>query len=96
MPSPVRSIKRSAPSAPGVKMLITAASLVATLGGWALLSGKEAGAAVASVPSPTVIAPAQPSLPASNQPVVQPAPRRAPSLRMVTAPPPVTRTRSSR
>ncbi len=41
--------------APGVKMLITAASLAATLGGWALLSTDQARpAAQSSAPLPAV------------------------------------------
>ncbi len=42
--------KKPNTSAPGMKLLITAASLAATLGGWALISGNEARPA----PSPTL------------------------------------------
>jgi hypothetical protein len=45
-----KSSKRPATSAPGVKTLITAASLAATLGGWALISAKEPQPATALVP----------------------------------------------
>ncbi len=43
---PTKSAGRSATSAPGVKLFITAASLAATVGGWALISAEE------SVPLP--------------------------------------------
>ena len=41
MPPSQSSNKRPATGVPGVKMLITAASVAATVGGWALLSAKE-------------------------------------------------------
>ena len=41
MPSSQSSNKRPPTSVPGVKILITAASVAATVGGWALLSAKE-------------------------------------------------------
>ena len=44
---PAKSNSKSS-STPGVKMFITAASLAATLGGWALLSAKEAKPAAQS------------------------------------------------
>ena len=49
--------KKPNSGAPGVKMLITAASLAATLGGWAVISAKE------TRPTPE-LAPAQAALPA--------------------------------
>jgi|WetSurMetagenome_2_1015567.scaffolds.fasta_scaffold36258_4 hypothetical protein len=42
--------KKSATSAPGVKLLITAASLAATLGGWAIISAKEPKPTAAPMP----------------------------------------------
>jgi hypothetical protein len=45
--------KKPNTSAPGVKMLITAASLAATLGGWAVISAKEPKPAAAPVPAHT-------------------------------------------
>ncbi len=38
---PVKSSKKPNTGTPGVKLLITAASLAATVGGWALISAKE-------------------------------------------------------
>jgi hypothetical protein len=39
--SPVQSSKKSNTGVPGVKLLIAASSLAATVGGWALISAKE-------------------------------------------------------
>ena len=39
--APAKPSKKPATHAPGVKLLITAASLAATLGGWAVISAKE-------------------------------------------------------
>jgi hypothetical protein len=44
--------KKPNTSAPGVKVLITAASLAATLGGWALISSNEAPSTSAPTPAP--------------------------------------------
>jgi len=76
--------KKPATSAPGVKLLITAASLAATLGGWAVISAKETKPAAAPVPTqaatpavtiklaplPTLVPPItpQPQLVTINQP----------------------------
>ena len=38
---PAKPVKKPSTSAPGVKLLITAASVAATLGGWALISSNE-------------------------------------------------------
>ena len=43
--------KKPASSAPGVKLLITAASLAATLGGWAVIGAKEPKSTAAPVPA---------------------------------------------
>ena len=43
--------KKPATSAPGVKLLITAASLAATLGGWAVIGAKEPKSTAAPVPA---------------------------------------------
>jgi hypothetical protein len=48
---PSKSAGRPASGAPGIKMLITAASLAATVGGWAMLSNAES-AASSSAPGP--------------------------------------------
>lgn len=55
MPNP-KSATRPASGAPGVKLLITAASLVSTLGGWALISNNAA-----TVSSTTTTTPTQPA-----------------------------------
>jgi hypothetical protein len=47
--------KKPATSAPGVKMLITAASLAATLGGWAVLSAQEQKPAPAPAPKQAAV-----------------------------------------
>ncbi len=108
-----RSTQKSASGAPGVKILITAASLAASLGGWAVFNYGEAGAvgAVSSQPAqqqsvvelnlpplPTLVPPpAQSVLTAGSQPnELAAAPAALPALRVVSAPPPVTMTRSSR
>ena len=51
MPS-AKPAKKPNSGAPGVKLLITAASLAATLGGWAVISGHEAKPAPAPAPWP--------------------------------------------
>jgi hypothetical protein len=76
--------KKPASSAPGVKLLITAASLAATVGGWALISSNETKPAPAPAPEqsaapavtiklaplPTLVPPItpQPQLVTINQP----------------------------
>ena len=55
-----KATKKPATSAPGVKMFITAASLAATVGGWAVIGAKQPQP-VASPPPP---APAQVAAPA--------------------------------
>jgi hypothetical protein len=61
---PVKPNKKPTTGVPGVKMLITAASLAATVGGWALISAKETTAvqpvqqsAAAQPVAPQVVAP---------------------------------------
>jgi 2-oxoglutarate dehydrogenase E2 component (dihydrolipoamide succinyltransferase) len=49
---PAKPAKKPNSGAPGVKLLITAASLAATLGGWAVISGQEAKPAPAPTPEP--------------------------------------------
>jgi hypothetical protein len=48
---PNKPVKKPSTSAPGVKLLITAASVAATLGGWALISSNEPAPAPAPVPA---------------------------------------------
>ena len=59
MPPSQSSNKRPATGVPGVKMLITAASVAATVGGWALLSAK-ATVPVTQSQSASVVAPQKP------------------------------------
>ena len=108
--------------APGVKTLITAASLAATLGGWALLALQQVESAAAVTPTtppaqpnpvaalnlpplPTIVPPPAQSAvlgsasggAGSDPGVFSVAPPPAPAdLRVVSAPPPVTNTQSSR
>jgi hypothetical protein len=58
MPPSQSSNKRPATGVPAVKMLITAASVAATVGGWALLSAKEV-VPVTQPQSASVVAPQQ-------------------------------------
>jgi hypothetical protein len=120
LPITIRTYKMnpSRSGAPGVKMLITAASLAATLGGWAVFAYTEARP-ITSQPQPAVIAlasrasvtalnlPPMPTLvplpdpsaiAAGSQSSAAPAAPPAPTLRVVSAPPPapVTLTQSSR
>ena len=48
--------KKPATSAPGVKLLITAASLAATLGGWAMISAEEPEPTPTPAPAPVLAA----------------------------------------
>lgn len=75
----------------GVKLLITAASIAVTLGGWAALASQEAAQsrAVTAASAPNPAPNADP--PASSRSLA--APR---ALRRVTALPPIAITRSSR
>ena len=91
-----RARRRRAAGAPGVKLLLTASALAATLGGWAVLAAGEHNAAMAAPPAVVeMISP--------TQGVIGSAPQIQPPLRVVTAPPvsvgpsnPITVTRSSR
>ena len=85
---PVKSARKPAAGAPGVKMFITAASLAATLGGWALISAEEvqplppeqlavadqaaAGVTIQLAPLPTLVPLAQTAQ--QTQGASQPAP----------------------
>lgn len=78
--APAKSVKKPNTSAPGVKILITAASLAATLGGWAVISAKE--------PKPTAPpAPMQAAIPAVTiklAPLPTLVPQIAPRPQLVT------------
>ena len=71
--SPVKSSKKSNTGGPGVKLLITATSLAATVGGWALISAKET-------------TPAQPAQPAAAAQAVAPQVAAAPVFSIKLAP----------
>lgn len=68
MPSP-KPAKKPNSGAPDVKLLITAASLAATLGGWALISAAEAKPASASLPDQVT---ASTTIPIQAEPHVAP------------------------
>ena len=102
------SPKRPAAGAPGVKLLITAASLAATLGGWAAFTlgangpsiaagtTQSSAAAMASLPPiPTVM---PPPADLANGQALSTAPKMLapPVLRQVQLPFPMAITRSSR
>lgn len=59
---PIKPSKKPNTGGPGVKMLITAASLAATVGGWALISAKETAP----------VQPTQPIQPPASAQVVAP------------------------
>ena len=71
--SPVKSNKKSNTGVPGVKLLIAATSLAATVGGWALISAKET-------------TPAQPAQPAAAAQAVAPQVAAAPVFSIKLAP----------
>lgn len=91
-----RSPRRSPPGAPGMKLLISAVSLAATLAGWAVLVGREADPATTTPPSPATRLAGAPGVRIAGAQVARNS-AAPPSLRVVAAPPvPVARTRSSR
>ena len=49
---PTKPVKKPRANAPGVKLLITAASVAATLGGWALISSNEPKPVPVPTPAP--------------------------------------------
>ena len=105
--TPPRPSKRPGSAAPGIKLLISAAALAGTIGGWALFTLKQEAAALMAPPTNVVLQlPPMPTLVARSAaagvaPVAQ-ASAPAPRLRQVSAPAfssapvPVTVTRSSR
>jgi hypothetical protein len=72
--------KRTASGAPGVKLLLTASALAATLGGWAVLAAGQSQAVVSA--QPPVLATASPA-----QVHTGPAPQIQPTMRVVSVPP---------
>ena len=82
-----RSPKRSGPS--GVKVLITAASLAATVGGWATLSAKEglSSATQPTTPITPTSAAATVSLDLPPLPTLVPAPAQQPVIITSNRPP---------
>ncbi len=61
--TPNRARKKPEAGAPGLKVLITAASLAATLGGWAALTLQQAPGTTAAAPAASPTTPAAPTLP---------------------------------
>ena len=106
--TPPRPAKRPGSAAPGIKLLISAAALAGTIGGWALFTLKQEAAALmapppslalALAPLPTLVARSSvPEVAAVGQAVAAPAPalRRVSAPAFSSAPAPVTITRSSR
>jgi len=92
-----RTRRRTASGAPGLKVLLTAGALAATVGGWAVFAAQDASTAAQAVPAPVVEA-------ASIQEAeANPPPQAVPTLRVVRAAPeavgpdaPVAVARSSR
>jgi len=105
--TPPRPTKRPGSAAPGIKLLISAAALAGTIGGWALFTLKQEAAALATTPPslalelpplPTLVARSSaPEVAAVGQ-AAAPAPalRRVSAPAFSSAPAPVTITRSSR
>jgi hypothetical protein len=105
--TPPRPSKRPGSAAPGIKILISAAALASTIGGWALFTFKQEAATLATPPSlalelaplPTLVArSSMPEVAAVGQSAAAPAPalRRVSAPAFSSAPAPVTVTRSSR
>ena len=91
-----RNARASAAGVPGLKMLLTAGTLAATLGGWAALTAKDVRTAAETLPSPAAMA-------SIGRPALDIASQATPALRVVTLPAdavgpgaPVTVTQSSR
>jgi hypothetical protein len=83
-----KSAKRAATTAPGVKLLITAASVAATIGGWALIGAKDNTAAqTAVVPDAATVSVSQPSteLTIKLDPLPTLVPQPTPQSQIVTA-----------
>lgn len=97
---PAKPAQRSTTGAPGVKVLITAASVAATLGGWALLSATEVQPApqpaapqaqtsalsITLAPLPTLVPPAPQSPQAQWVTVNNPKAQSAPARSAAPAP----------
>jgi hypothetical protein len=79
----------STKGAPGLKLLLTAAAVAATLAGWAGLAGQE------QQPAPTSVEIPAPAAPSDGLRVVT-RPDAPPAVRTVERPTPVTVTQSSR
>ncbi len=93
-----RSPKRQVNTAGGIKKLITAAALAATLGGWAAFATADARTAVPAAPaSPITSAQAAPTMPtATVQPDASATGAQGLQAPVYNWPAPAARTRSSR
>jgi hypothetical protein len=79
-----KSTKKPVTSAPGVKVLITAASLAATLGGWAVISATAPQPTTAPAPAPEQAAPRTVSIKLAPLPTLVPAMTLQPRSQLVT------------
>jgi hypothetical protein len=83
-----KSTQRSATSAPGVKLLITAASFAATIGGWALIGARDntaAQTAVVSDAAPLAVPQPTTALTIKLDPLPTLVPQPTPQSQLVTA-----------
>src|SRR5512143_727730 len=83
-----RPAKRPAASAPGVKLLITAASFAATIGGWALIGARDNAAAHTagvSEATPVVVPQQTTELTIKLDPLPTLVPQPTPQSQLVTA-----------
>lgn len=76
--------KKPATSAPGVKLLITAASLAATLGGWAMISAEEPEPEPTPTPAPAPVQAAAPAVTIKLAPLPTLVPPITPQPQVVT------------
>lgn len=81
---PTKPVKKPSTNAPGVKLLITAASLAATLGGWALISSTETKPASVPTPAPTLNQAAAPAVIIKLAPLPTLVPEVTPQSHIVT------------
>jgi hypothetical protein len=81
-----KPVRKANTSAPGVKLLITAASLAATLGGWALISAKEPKPT--SAPLPEQVTPPAVTIKLAPLPTLVPVITPQPQLVTVNQPRP--------
>lgn len=81
---PTKPVKKSSTGSPGVKLLITAASIAATLGGWALISSNETKPAPSSTPAPVTNQAAASAVTIKLAPLPTLVPEVTPQVQIVT------------